>query len=263
MKFLLSPYDAPLDLLKNEDCKLYLEATKGLKEGNHFSGKKTEFAQFSKLMGKAFKEVRVMETLMIPTEWDTTNTDTALQRFPTDERLLNLFDDSKVTKKQVRAKSELVWSTTDYATTTKYFGKLDPTITDDDSLNKARNQAKIKHVIMGKKIWSSLTAEFQIEIMGKEDEFTIKGSDDYDGPMLWDFIKRRVKPSTKWEHQGSRKTSRAKHLPHSETTLLNTTLGSRIRDGPSSRKKERGTTSTPVCYLRRTRRRRTRNFKSQ
>ena len=38
---------------------------------------------------------------------------------------------------------------------------------------------------------------FQIEIMGKEDEFTIGKADDYDGPMLWDFIRRRVKPSTK------------------------------------------------------------------
>ena len=52
----------------------------------------------------------------------------------------------------------------------------------------------MKHVIMGKKIWDSLTAEFQIEIMGKQDEFTIDGSEDYDGPMLWDFIKERVNP---------------------------------------------------------------------
>ena len=33
--------------------------------------------------------------------------------------------------------------------------------------------------------------------MGKEYEFTVGKSDNYDGPMLWDFIRRRVKPSTK------------------------------------------------------------------
>ena len=33
--------------------------------------------------------------------------------------------------------------------------------------------------------------------MGSKDLFTIDDSDDYDGPMLWDFIHRRVNPSTK------------------------------------------------------------------
>ena len=56
---------------------------------------------------------------------------------------------------------------------------------------------KMKHVIMGKKIWASLTAEFQIEILGSEHEFTIDASDNYNGPILWNFICRRVKPSTK------------------------------------------------------------------
>ena len=197
MSFQLSPYDAALDLSKNDDRKLYLEAIKGLKEATHFTGKKTDFDQFSKLMGKAFKDVRVMEILTIPTEWDATNADAALQRIPTDAGLLNLFDDNKVTKEQVGAKSELVWSSSDMTSTSKYFAKFDANPTDDATLNAARNRAKMKHVIMGKKIWSSLTAEFQIEIMGKEDEFTVGKSDDYDGPMLWDFIRRRVKPSTK------------------------------------------------------------------
>ena len=104
MSFILSPYDAPLDLLKNEDLKLYLEATKGLKEGNLYFGKKTDFDKFSKLMGKAFKNVRVMEILMIPTKRDTTNTDVILQRIPIEAGILNLFEDSKVTKGQVKEK---------------------------------------------------------------------------------------------------------------------------------------------------------------
>ena len=50
MSFQLSPYDAALDLSKNDDRKLYLEAVKGLNEKNHFTGKKTDFDQFSKLI---------------------------------------------------------------------------------------------------------------------------------------------------------------------------------------------------------------------
>ena len=74
MSFQIYPYGAVLELSKNDDRKLYLEASKGLKEANLFTGKKTDFDQFSKLMGKSFKDVRVMETLVIPTKWDTTNT---------------------------------------------------------------------------------------------------------------------------------------------------------------------------------------------
>ena len=81
---MLPPYDAPLDLSKNEDRNLYLKTTKVLKEGNLFLGKKTDFDKFSKLMGKTFKDVRVMEIIIIPTKWDTTNTDIALQRIPTE-----------------------------------------------------------------------------------------------------------------------------------------------------------------------------------
>ena len=97
----------------------------------------------------------------------------------------------------MQAKSKLVWSDSNLGSTTRHFANLGTNPADGASLNKARNHAKMKNVITGKKIWSSLTAEFQIEIMGKEDEFTIGKADDYDGPMLWDFIQRRVKPSTK------------------------------------------------------------------
>jgi len=141
-----------------------------------------------------------MEVLVIPTKWDTANADAdaALKRVPAEAGLLNLFKDSKVTKEQVKVKSDLVWSDSKFgATTLAYFDRFDVTPTDDANLDAARNHAKMEHVIMGKKIWSSLNAEFQIDIMGKEDEFTIDKSDDYDGPLLWDFIRRRVKPSTK------------------------------------------------------------------
>ena len=113
-------------------------------------------------MGKAFKYARVMEILIIPTEMDTTNTDVALKRIPIETGLLNLLEDSKVTKDQVKTKSKLVWSDSKFGTTTPaYFGKFDIVHTDDTTLNGAKTYAKINHVIMEKKIWSSLGAEFQ------------------------------------------------------------------------------------------------------
>ena len=111
---------------------------------------------------------------------------------------MNLFEDSKVTKDQVKELSSMVWSDSKFETTTPaYFQKFDVPPTDNVTLKAARNHTKMKHVIMGNKIWSSLTAKFQTEIMGKDSEFTINKSDDYNGPILWDFTRRRVNPSTK------------------------------------------------------------------
>jgi len=165
MSFQLSPYDTVLDLSKNEDSKLHLKASKGLKEDNLFTGKKTDFDKFSKLIGKVLKDVRVMEVLVILTEWDTTNANAALQRILTEAGLLNLFEDSKVTKEQVKVKSGLVWSDSKVgATTPAYFKRFDVTPTDDAILNAVWNHAKMKHVIMGKKTLSSQFREQRREI---------------------------------------------------------------------------------------------------
>ena len=43
-------------------------------------------------------------------------------------------------------------------------------------------------------IWNSLTSAFQIEIMPHKQEF--QRGQEHDGPLLWDYIRRRVKPST-------------------------------------------------------------------
>ena len=47
---------------------------------------------------------------------------------------------------------------------------------------------------MGSKIWKSLDPAVQIEYSGKSTEF--KRGGEYDGPLLWDFIRRCVNPST-------------------------------------------------------------------
>ena len=146
--FTTSPYDAILDLLKGEYCKLYLEATEGLTESNQINGKKVDYDKFSKLMGKSFKDVTVMEVLMIPTKWDNTNVDAELHKILIKGKLMNLFNNNKVTTAQVKAKSELVWSKSKFgATTPKYHKVFVVAPVDDATLNEVRNKEKMKHVI--------------------------------------------------------------------------------------------------------------------
>ena len=62
---------------------------------------------------------------------------------------------------------------------------------------RARNtlqQRQLKHVIMGAKLWNSLTSKFQIDIRVSQSKF--KKEQKYDGPLLFYFIRRRVIPST-------------------------------------------------------------------
>ena len=48
--------------------------------------------------------------------------------------------------------------------------------------------------MMGHKIWNSLTSNFQLELIVDKDEFKLGG--EFDGPLLWDFIRRRINPTT-------------------------------------------------------------------
>ena len=48
--------------------------------------------------------------------------------------------------------------------------------------------------MLGAKLWNSLTSDFKIEIQGNQSEFKV--GREYDGPKLWDFIRRRVNPTT-------------------------------------------------------------------
>ena len=56
MVFILNPYDARLDLVgSNDDRKLFQEACKGLHDADKFSGKKMEYNDFAKQIGKDSK----------------------------------------------------------------------------------------------------------------------------------------------------------------------------------------------------------------
>ena len=200
MVFVLNPYDADLDLTDKDDRKLYNDGCKGLKEtGDHFDGKKKNFKNWSKLMEPLLKKTRSMICFMVPTMWDDTPGNTAAartaRRMPIEDKMVNIFKTHRIDREKVVEYSDLVWANTGFGNNTpKYFARLDPVPTSDDTLDDVRDQRKLKHVILGQKIWSSLTSDFQLELSTKKDEYSRE--DEFDGPLLWDTIRRHVNPST-------------------------------------------------------------------
>ena len=48
--------------------------------------------------------------------------------------------------------------------------------------------------MLGKKLWASLTSDFIIEIKADQDEYKV--GREYNRPKLWNYIRRRVNPTT-------------------------------------------------------------------
>lgn len=67
---LLNPYDAILDLANKDDCKLYQEGYKGLKDKEIFNGKKENYSSFDKFIERDFNGTRTMEAFNICTAWN-------------------------------------------------------------------------------------------------------------------------------------------------------------------------------------------------
>ena len=194
-RFLLNPYDAPLDLADKDDRKLYQEACKGLRDKDLFDGKRENYSNFLKLIEKDLSATRLLDSLKIHTIWDAHASTLAGQKIPKTNGLIDIFKSNKATKEQVEEHVNLVWSDSTYGVTTpKYFTIFDSAPTDTDTLNSLRNTAKLKHVMMGAKLWNSLTSGFQIDIQNNQAKF--QREQECDGPLLFDFIRRRVNPST-------------------------------------------------------------------
>ena len=195
MAFILNPYEANLDLTDKDDRKLFADASKGLKDDNLFDGKRENFAKFSKLIEKEFNDVRVMKCLSVPTEWDVGAGTAAGRRIPRAADKVDFFSSYQGDKSQIEMYCDLVWATSAHgASTPMYFDIFDTAPANTAELNALRQQRQLRHIIMGSKIWKSLDSETQIEYAGQSNDF--KRRQEYDGPLLWDFIRRRVNPST-------------------------------------------------------------------
>ena len=90
-RFLLNPYDAPLDLADKDDRKLYQEAYKGLRDKDLFDGKRENCSNFLKLIEKNLSTTRLLDSLKINTIWDVNASTAARQRIPKINGLIDIF----------------------------------------------------------------------------------------------------------------------------------------------------------------------------
>ena len=79
-----------------------------------------------------------------------------------------MFQSDAVTKMEVKAKVDLVWSELKITDTENSFKNFAIAPTDDTELNEEQNTTKFKHAMAGANIWNSLTSDFQIELLGEE-----------------------------------------------------------------------------------------------
>ena len=193
--FLLNPYDGDLDLTDKGDRRLYQDACKGLAEANRFDGRRENYKNFVKLIEKDFKKTRVMEALEIGVDWDDDSPTPEGRRLLKAGGTVDIFQSNQAIRDQVVEHCDRVWSNSAYGTDTpKYYRTFKATPMDTDELQKERNRTRLKHVMMGSKLWDSFTPEFKIEIMGSREEF--EREEETDGPLLWDFVRRRINPTT-------------------------------------------------------------------
>ena len=195
MAFLLNPYDADLDLSDKEDRKLFTEGCKGVSEKDIFDGRKQNYSNFVKLIEGDLNAKRTMSALKISTKWEPGGDTDAAKKIPLSEGEIDLFKSNKATKEELDEHIALVWSDTAFGgNTPKYFQEFNIAPTDNDSLIKLRNNQRLKHVMLGHQLWNSISSAFKVEIIGSKKEFVKE--QEYDGVLLWDFIRRRINPTT-------------------------------------------------------------------
>ena len=149
-RFLLDPYDATLDLQNKENRKLFQDACRGLKEKDHFGGKRETYSDFMKLVEKAFVSTRVMEALLIPTQWNTAASTPEEQRKVLVASTVYVFSSNKITREQITNLSNRVWQDTSLNDPGhKFLEHFDTAPTTEDELNLAKHKRRLKHVMMG------------------------------------------------------------------------------------------------------------------
>ena len=181
--FLTSPYDDPLDLVDKDDRKLFKEEFKGLCNKDMFTGTKQGYVNFVKLIKTEFESTRTMEALEVCTKWDTAEGTDEAKRIPSEQGKIDIFTSNKASKEEVIFHCDLVWSTSAFGSNTpKYFKNVASAPANNATLNDAWNLVKQKYIIIGTKIWNSLSSELKVEISCSKQE--IKKDQEYVGPLL-------------------------------------------------------------------------------
>ena len=83
-----------------------------MKDEDRFDGKRENYGDFTKLIEQQLQDVKVMETLQIPTECDSSASDVNNKRLPIQESNIDIFRSHKAMKEQVIHYCDLVWAST-------------------------------------------------------------------------------------------------------------------------------------------------------
>ena len=158
-----------LNLADKDDCKLFQEGCKGLKDKDIFHGKKPNYGNFVKLIERELTSTRTMTSLEISTEWDSNSSSTKAKRIPNADGIIDIFKSKKATPGEIVHHCDLVWAKTDFgAETPEYFKGFATAPKDTSKLQALRNAQQLKHVMMGNKLWESLSSAFKIDISGSK-----------------------------------------------------------------------------------------------
>ena len=107
----------------------------------------------------------------------------AAGRTTTPDEMINIYQSCKVQKYLIMSHVNYIWEDTTFGSLAPdYFPIFNMSPIDTTELEELRNLRKLKHAIMGKNIWNSLTSKYKIEISGKRLYFKRGGY--YDGFLL-------------------------------------------------------------------------------
>ena len=166
--------------------KSYIDVCKGPKEKDLYNGTKENWNGSVKLIRKPLNDVRVTDVLKVATEWDNDNPAVDAKKVVTKE--VNLFDRHNLTTKQVTDYVNLFWRETAHgADTPKYHKRYITPPADTAELTSHRELTRMKSIILGQKVWDSLTSEFQADIIMDVSEFD--KDEEYDGILIWEYLR--------------------------------------------------------------------------
>ena len=108
---------------------------------------------------------------------------------------MNIFKGNKVAKKEIKRHCGLVCYEDVFSSPNEWCEDFGTAVSNDDALERAIREICLKHVMLGKESWNSLTSYFQVELFESDDESKIK---EYCyGVLLWAVLIKHAYPTTK------------------------------------------------------------------
>ena len=127
------------------------------------------------------EKFRTKTCLKIAIEWEAFGTSPELA---TEKGIVDLFSSNAATTEEVEVHCAAVWSVEDlvHAESKNLCVRTTSKPGDILAMDSLRNRYKLKHAMLGSIIWDSLISDFQLEIIGDEED--LNRGEEYDGVTL-------------------------------------------------------------------------------